>query len=152
MLIPMSVARPRRALYYAGVCLAASIAGAGIGYWLGAAAMDSVGQQIVALYGLQEKLEQMFLWYKDWDAWIVMIAGFTPIPYKLITLSAGAAHVDLGVFFLASILSRGARFFLVAGLLMAWGERAAHFIERHFDTLTLIFAALLVGVALLSLH
>ena len=152
MLIPMCVARPRRALLYAGVCLGASILGAGIGYWLGATAMDTIGARIVALYGLQAKLEQMFLWYQDWDAWIVMIAGFTPIPYKLITLSAGAANVDLGVFFLASIVSRGARFFLVAGLLMIWGERAAHFIERHFDTLTLVFAALLIGVALLSLH
>lgn len=150
MLIPMGVARPNRALFYAAVCTLASVAGAAVGYWLGATAMDTVGRYVIALYQLELTLEKLLVWYNEYDAWIVAIAGFSPIPYKLITLSSGAAGVNFPVFILVSLLSRGARFFLVSGLLMAFGDRAAIWIDKHFDKLTLTFVLLLVGFALLA--
>ncbi len=145
ILIPMCVARPRRSLFYAGVCLVGSIAGAVAGYWIGATMMDTIGYPIVDFYGLREKMTVMFTHYNEWDAWIVLIAGFTPIPYKLITLTSGAAGVNFLVFLTASVISRGARFFLVAGLIAFFGDRAAQWIDRHFDTLTIVFVILLIG-------
>lgn len=149
MLIPMGVARPRRALFYAFVALLASVGGGLAGYWIGAGAWDALGEPIVRFYGLEARMGRLFDWYRDYDAWIVLIAGFTPIPYKLFTLTSGAAGVNLAVFMVASLAGRGARFFLVAGLLYVFGARAGAWIDRHFDKLTLALVALIVGVAVL---
>lgn len=149
MLIPMGVARPRRALFYASVALLASVGGGLAGYWIGAGAWDALGAPIVRFYGLEARLNRLFDWYRNYDAWIVLIAGFTPIPYKLFTLTSGAAGVNLPVFMVASLLGRGTRFFLIAGLLYAFGARAGAWIDRHFDKLTLALVVLILGVAVL---
>ncbi len=144
MLIPMGVARPRRALLYASVALLASVGGGIVGYYIGAYAWDTLGRPIVEFYGQTGRIDKLFAWYRDYDAWIVLIAGFTPIPYKLFTLTSGAAGVNLGVFLVASLAGRGARFFLVSSLLYVFGARAGAWIDRHFDRLTIVFVLLIL--------
>ena len=141
MLIPMCLARRDRCLLYAGVCLAGSVIGGVIGYIIGYYFMDFLGMPIVNFYGLNEQYIQIQQWYEAWNAWVVAAAGLTPIPYKLCTLTAGAFKVDFLVFLIASILSRGFRFFLVAGLLYVFGEKIRYFMEKRFDLVALITAA-----------
>lgn len=148
MLIPMGVARPRRALLYATVALLASVGGGIAGYYIGAYAWDALGRPIVEFYGQTGRVAKLFDWYRDYDAWIVLIAGFTPIPYKLFTLTSGAAGVNIAVFLVASLAGRGARFFLVSGLLHVFGARAGAWIDRHFDRLTIAFVLLIIAASL----
>lgn len=151
MLIPLGVARPKRALWYASVCLVASALGGVVGYWLGANLMDSLGQQIIDLYGLRDRTNELFALYQQYDAWIVGIAGFTPLPYKLFALTSGAAGVNPVVFVVASLIGRGARFYLIGGLLWIFGPRAGAWIDRNFNKLTIALVLILLGIALLSL-
>ena len=83
--------------------------------------------------------------YDEWDFWIVFTAGFTPIPFKLITISAGTFNINLGMFVLASIISRSARFFLLASLIKVYGENIRTFVEKYFNILALFFTFLLIG-------
>ena len=145
MLIPMSLARPDRAYFYAFICTWTSVAGAVFGYAIGALLFDSVGQWVISAYGLSDKVDVFIGQYTRWGAWIILLAGFTPIPYKLITITSGFAGYNLVLFVVFSIIARGARFYLVAFLLHRYGDRARMMIEQRLELLTAIAAVL--GVA-----
>jgi membrane protein YqaA with SNARE-associated domain len=104
-----------------------------------------VGQPIVEFYGYMDRFEEFQARYEEWGAWIVAGAGFTPFPYKVITITSGVMHLDFWVFMIASVLSRGARFFLVAALLWHFGPPIRSFIERYLPQLTILFFVLLLG-------
>jgi membrane protein YqaA with SNARE-associated domain len=145
LLIALCVARPERAFKYALVCSLGSILGGCLGYLIGWQFMASVGNRIVAFYGLTEKVAYIEALYQTYDAWAVGIAGFTPIPYKVFTIAAGMFKINFLVFVLASLLSRSARFFIVGGLIHLFGPHIQGFIDRYFDLLAVSFTILLVG-------
>lgn len=145
LLIALAVGAPTRAFRFALVCSVGSLIGGCFGYLIGWQFMDVVGMPIVDFYDLQDKFETVQLWYENYNAWIVFIAGFTPIPYKLITISAGAFKVNFPVFFVASAVSRSARFFLVSGLIYKFGAQIRDFIDKYFNTLAIAFTVLLIG-------
>jgi membrane protein YqaA with SNARE-associated domain len=145
LLIALCLGKPRRALWYAGVTTVASVVGGLAGYAIGAGLFETVGRPILEFYGLMDKYAEVQAMYREYDVWAVGIAGLTPIPYKVFTVTAGAFSISLPGFIAASIAGRGLRFFLVAGLLRIWGEPAREFLDRHLGVLTILFALLLVG-------
>lgn len=149
LLIPMVIAAPTRAWRIAFVCSASSVFGGLFGYYIGAVLYDTVGEPIVAFYHMQAQYERFTALYTEHGAWIVGLAGFSPIPYKVFTIASGVAHLDLTTFIAASAVSRTARFFLVAALLWKFGIPIREFIEKRLGLLTLIFSILLVGSFLL---
>ena len=152
LLIPMILAQRQRAFWIAGVCTIASVAGGFFGYFIGYGLYETVGVPILNFYGYLDKFTDFQGMYNEHGAWIVFFAGLTPFPYKVITIASGVTQLDLGVFGVASILSRGLRFFLVATLLWYFGPWIRTFIDRYFGWLTLAFFALLLGgFALLAL-
>ena len=106
--------------------------------------MVSIGEAIIRFYGLHDKYEYIQQLYKTYDAWAVGIAGLTPIPYKVFTITAGAFHINFMVFLIASAVSRSARFFVVGGLIYMFGPRIQSFIERRFNILAVLFVILLI--------
>jgi membrane protein YqaA with SNARE-associated domain len=144
MIVPMVLARPQAAWRTALVATAASVVGGLFGYLIGYALLETLGEVIIRLYGLQDKLGEFQASYAEWGLWIILIKGLTPIPYKLVTIASGMAHFSLGVFIVASIITRGARFFLVAALLRAYGVPIRTFIEQRLTLVTSAFAALIV--------
>jgi membrane protein YqaA with SNARE-associated domain len=145
LLVALAIGKPKKAFTFAAICTAGSILGAMLGYVIGWQFMTSVGESIVHFYGLTDKVDYIAALYRRYDAWAVGIAGFTPIPYKVFTITAGAFKINFPVFMLASIVSRSARFFLVGLLIYAYGAKIQTFIERYFNTLAIIFTLLLVG-------
>jgi membrane protein YqaA with SNARE-associated domain len=143
LLVALSVALPKKSFKYALVCSAGSLIGGCFGYFIGWQFMAGVGNAIIRFYGLFDKYEYIRQLYVAYDAWAVGIAGFTPIPYKLFTITAGAFRIDFVVFLVASAVSRSARFFLVGGLIYAFGPRIQSFIDRYFNILAVIFVILL---------
>lgn len=144
-LIALCIGAPKKSFKYAAICSIGSVIGGAIGYGLGLGFMDTLGVKILDLYGLQEKYEIVQHWYREYDAWAVGAAGFTPLPYKLFTITAGAFKLNFFVFMLVSIVARSARFFLVAGLIYKFGSRVQHFIYKYFNLLTIAFLVLLFG-------
>jgi membrane protein YqaA with SNARE-associated domain len=145
LIIPMVLAARTKAWRIAGVCTLASVVGGLAGYAIGALLFDSLGQPLLDFYGYQDKFSEFQGLYQEWGAWIVAGAGLTPFPYKVITITSGVMDLDLVVFMIASVLSRGARFFLVAGLLWYFGPPIRRFIEENLAILTTVFFVLLVG-------
>jgi membrane protein YqaA with SNARE-associated domain len=144
LLIALAVAKPGKAFKYALVCSLGSLIGGCLGYGIGYGFMAGVGQKIVDLYGFADKVDYIGALYQRYDAWAVGIAGFTPIPYKVFTITAGMFKIDFGVFVLASLVSRSARFFLVGGLIYKFGPGIQAVIHRYFDVLAVVFVVLLV--------
>ena len=107
--------------------------------------MEGVGMPIIHLYGLEDRFYQIQSLYRKYDAWAVGIAGFTPIPYKVFTIAAGAFSISVPVFLTASSVSRAARFFLVALILFLFGPKIKPLIDRYFNLLTVLFVILLAG-------
>lgn len=130
---------------FAAVCTVGSVLGGVAGYAIGMFLMDSVGVRVIDFYNAHAYYDKVALWYKEYDVWIVFVAAFTPIPYKVFTIASGAFHMNLAAFAAVSLIGRGARFFLVAGLLRLVGEPMRRFIDKYFDWLALAFAALLIG-------
>jgi len=145
LLIALGVALPARALRYALICSLGSVLGGCLGYLIGWQFMTGVGEAIIRLYGMGEKFEYLRTLYRTYDAWAIGIAGFTPIPYKVFTISAGAFNINFAVFFVASLVSRTARFFILGGLIFLIGPRIQTFIDRYFDILAVAFTVLLVA-------
>ena len=145
MLVPMCLARPDRAFFYAGVCTIASVIGGLAGYAIGALLYDTIGRFLIELYGYGDKAEAFRTAYAEWGHWVILIKGATPIPYKLITITSGFAAYNLFWFTLLSIITRGARFYIVALLLYFWGAPAREFIERRLELVAVV--ALVVFVA-----
>jgi membrane protein YqaA with SNARE-associated domain len=144
MLIPMSLARPDRAFYYATVCTVTSVAGGVLGYLIGALLYDSIGQWVMHLYGLDKKVEGFRESYASWGTWVILIKGVTPIPYKLVTIVSGFAGYNLLMFVLLSFVARGVRFYLLAFLLNRYGDRAREIIEKRLEFWALSGAIVLV--------
>lgn len=144
-LIAMCVALPALSFRYAAICSIGSVLGGGFGYGLGYWFMDGVGMQIVNWYGLVDKYEVVQQYFKEYDVWIVGTAGFTPIPYKLFTITAGFVQSNFVSFMVISLLARSARFFLVAGLIWKFGPQIKSFIDRYFNLLSIAFVVLLAG-------
>jgi membrane protein YqaA with SNARE-associated domain len=145
LLIAMAVAVPMKAFRYAAVCSVASVLGGMFGYFLGWQFMDLVGTPIVEFYHFQEQFAKIGSWYEEYNAWAVGAAGFTPLPYKVFTLAAGAFEINFPVFVLASLVSRSARFFIVAGLIYKFGPPIKVFIEKYFNLLSIVFLVLLIA-------
>ncbi|MFZ2101281.1 MAG: YqaA family protein [Oricola sp.] len=145
MLIPMVLAERARWIRYALICTAASIAGALLGYGIGMFLYEQVAVPLLEFYGYLDKFDQFRAIFAEWGWWFVIIAGLTPFPYKVITIASGAAGLSLPVFIVASILSRGLRFFIVSGLLFYFGEPIRDFIEKRLGLLFTLFVVLLLG-------
>ena len=144
LLIALSVALPKKSLRYALVCSAGSLLGGCMGYLIGYQFMLSLGDGIIEFYGLVDKYDYIRHLYQTYDAWAVGIAGLTPIPYKVFTITAGAFRINFVVFLVASAVSRSARFFFVGGLIYLFGPSIQSFIDRHFNTLAVVFVILLI--------
>ncbi len=151
LLIPMALARPHRAWHYAAICTVASVAGGLLGYAIGYALFDQVAGPLLRFYHYQDAYTAFQTRFNQFGLYIILIKGLTPIPYKIVTIASGAAHFPLALFVAASVVTRGARFFLLAVLLRYFGEPVRHFIERR---LTLVLggavAAAALGVVLLK--
>jgi membrane protein YqaA with SNARE-associated domain len=145
MLIPMALARPDRAYRLALWCSVMSVAGGVLGYAIGALLYDSVGQWVMQVYGYGNKVEEFRAAYAEWGAWIILLKGLTPIPYKIVTITSGFAGYNLGLFILFSAITRGGRFFILAFLIHRYGEQARHVIEKRLGLWTTIFALIIVG-------
>jgi membrane protein YqaA with SNARE-associated domain len=146
MLIPMSLAKPRRAWLYALVCTITSVAGGVVGYAIGALLYDSVGQWLINLYGYGDKVEAFRASYAQYGAWIILLKGLTPIPYKLVTITSGFANYNLLLFIVFSLIARGGRFFIVAIVLNRYGEWIRHVIEKNLG----LWVAIGVGVIVIG--
>ena len=151
LILPMVLARPRRAWLIAGVATVSSVAGALLGYWIGATLFDQIGRPVLDFYGKTDQIDAFNLTFNDWGAWAVLIAGITPFPFKVITIMSGWTGLSIPVFVVASIIARGLRFFVVAGLLRVFGEPIREFIERRLNFVFIVFCVLLVG-GFLVLH
>jgi membrane protein YqaA with SNARE-associated domain len=145
MLIPMSLARPERAYSYAFLCTWTSVAGGVLGYAIGALLYDSVGQWLISLYGYGDKVDAFRQAYNQYGAWIILLKGLTPIPYKIVTITSGFAGYDLVMFILLSFVARAGRFFLLAFLLNRFGPRARAIIEERLGLWVTLGALVLVA-------
>ncbi len=145
LLVALALGAPKRALWFSALCTLGSVAGGAVGYLMGLQFYELIGRQIIDLYGVQGKYEQVQGLYQRWDALAVGIAGFTPIPYKVFTISAGAFRINFLTFLLVSLVSRGARFFLMGVLIRRFGPPVKAVIERYFNLLTILLMVLLVG-------
>jgi membrane protein YqaA with SNARE-associated domain len=143
LLIPMVIAQRARAFTYALIATVTSVIGGAAGYAIGAFLFVQLAEPILAFYGYLDKFEQFGARFNEYGAWIVFIAGVTPFPYKVITIASGATGLDFAIFMLASVLARGLRFFVVAGLLYLFGPPIRDFIEKR---LALVFTVFVVGL------
>jgi len=144
LLAPMALAKPRSAWFYAFVATVGSVAGGAFGYWIGAALYDSVGQWLIHLYGYQDRMAALKQTYADYGAWVIVLKGVTPIPFKIVTIGSGLLGYPFWTFIGLSILTRGARFFLVATALHKWGDPLRAALERHFAAFVLTMLAIVV--------
>ncbi len=133
-----------RAFYYAALATLASVAGGIAAYYIGYAIWESVGTTLVSFLFNQQQFDHAIEQYTLYESWAVLVAGFTPLPYKIVTLSAGFCKLPLIPFIICSFISRGARFFLEAGVIMIWGAQIKECIDRYFNLLVLLFTALLI--------
>jgi membrane protein YqaA with SNARE-associated domain len=145
MLVPMSLAQPKRAWVYAGVCTVASVIGGCLGYAIGALLYDSVGHWVIDFYHMGDKVEAFRESYARWGALIILLKGLTPIPYKLVTITSGFAGYNIWLFILCSIIARGGRFFIVAVVLNRYGDVIRAEIEKRLGLWLTAFVILLVS-------
>ncbi len=152
MLIPMSLARPDKAYFYATVCTLTSVAGGVLGYLIGAVLYDSLGLWLIQLYGYGDKVEAFRESYAAWGGWIILLKGVTPIPYKIVTIASGFAGYNLLMFVLLSVVARGMRFYLLAFLLHRYGPQARSIIEERLGFWVTISAVVLVAGIIAALY
>jgi len=145
LMIPMILAAPRRAFLIATVATVASVLGGAFGYWIGATFYDSIGRPVLEFYGKDAHAASFFERLNAWGAWVVLVAGVTPFPYKVITILSGMSNLSFTVFIFASLLARGLRFFIVAALLWRFGAPIRDFIERRLGLMFTLACALLIG-------
>lgn len=145
MLIPMILAERAKAWFYAAMTTLSSVIGGAAGYAIGFFLFELVGQPILDFYGMTAKFDSFASGYNEYGAWIVLFAGVTPFPYKVITIASGATQLNFAIFMLASLAARGLRFYLVATLLYWFGPPVREFIEKRLGLVTLVFFVLLFG-------
>jgi membrane protein YqaA with SNARE-associated domain len=147
MMIPMSLARPDRAWFYAHICTLTSVAGGMLGYYIGAELYDTVGAWLIQLYGYGDKVDAFRTAYAAWGTWIILLKGVTPIPYKIVTITSGFAGYPFLMFVLLSFVARGMRFYLLAFLLNRYGPQAREIIEKRLGFwVTLSVIVLVLGI------
>lgn len=145
MLAPMSLAKPARAMVFASITLLASVAGGIVGYLIGVFLFDQV-QPLIQKWGYQPAYDIVILWFRDWGFWAVLVAGFSPVPYKIFTIAAGALNLAFLPFLLASIVGRGARFYLVAWCLSRFGPAIEQKLLVYIERLGWAIVGLLIVV------
>ena len=145
MIVPMVLSDRGAAFRIAVVCTISSVLGGLAGYAIGYFFYDTIGARIVEFYGYAGKFEEFRGTYAEYGSWIVAMAGLTPFPYKVITIASGVFSLDLIVFVVASLLSRGGRFGIEAALLWKFGEPIREFIEKRLEILSIVFVVLLFG-------
>ena len=151
LLMALALGRPGAAFRFALICSVGSVAGGLAGYLIGWLLMDGLGRPIIELYNAQAAYAEVEQRFVEYGGWAVAIAGFTPIPYKVFTIAAGATRLSLSSFVLASVVSRSARFFLISGLIYYYGPTIKVFIDKYFNILTIVFTVLvLLGFVLLG--
>lgn len=143
MLAPMSLAKPKRAWYYATLTTLASVAGGIAGYAIGLFAFELI-EPLIQSAGYDEKFITAKSWFNEWGIWVVLLAGFSPIPYKVFTITAGVLSMSFLPFVLASLIGRGARFYLVSGLMVWGGESMEQALRRYIDRIGWIMVAAVV--------
>jgi membrane protein YqaA with SNARE-associated domain len=145
LLAPMALAKPGRAWRYALIATIASVIGGMLGYAIGALLYDTIGQWLIELYGYGAKMEALKQTYAQWGWLVILIKGATPIPYKLVTIASGLLGYNFPLFVALSVVTRGARFFMVAGALHWFGEPLRTAMERNFAAVLGGFVALVVA-------
>ncbi|MEN3747482.1 YqaA family protein [Sphingomonas sp. HF-S3] len=145
MLVPMVLARRDKAYTIAAVCTVASILGAMLGYAIGYFLWDSVGQWLVQLYHMEDKMVALRGGYEQYGAAIILLKGLTPIPFKLVTLASGFFAYNFPLFVILATITRAGRFFLIAALLKRFGEPVQAFIEKRLSLIAWLFLIALVG-------
>jgi membrane protein YqaA with SNARE-associated domain len=148
MLAPMVVSRREKAYQYALICTVASVIGGCFGYAIGYF-LEPAGQWLLSLTGHKEGLHEFQKIYAQWGLWVILIKGFTPFPYKLVTIASGLAAFNFWIFLGASIVTRGGRFFLTAFLLKRFGPQIQEVVEKRLNLFALLVVALFVGGLLL---
>jgi membrane protein YqaA with SNARE-associated domain len=146
ILIPMSLARPKGAWVYALICTLGSVAGALLGYAIGAFLYETVGRWLINLYGYGARVDQLRALYAQWGWAVILFKGLTPIPFKIVTITSGLLAYSLPLFVLLSFVTRGARFFLIAVFLKHYGEPVNALLDKYFAWfLAILAAAIVVG-------
>jgi membrane protein YqaA with SNARE-associated domain len=152
ILVPMSLARPNRALLYALICTIGSVAGGILGYAIGALLFQTIGQWLIHLYGYGARVDEIKALYAQWGWAVILIKGVTPIPYKIVTITSGLLAYSLPLFILLSLVTRGARFFVVAALLHQFGDRLRGLLEKYFGLFILLLLVIVVAGFVLAAH
>jgi membrane protein YqaA with SNARE-associated domain len=152
MLIPMALARPDRAWLFAAVCTVASVTGGLFGYFIGAELYATAGQWLIQLYGYGDKVETFREAYAQYGAWIILLKGLTPIPYKIVTITSGFAGYNFWMFIGLSVIARGIRFYLLAFLLNRYGPQARKIIEERLGFWVTVAAVTIVGGLVIALY
>jgi membrane protein YqaA with SNARE-associated domain len=132
ILVPMSIARPNRALTYALICTIGSVAGGLLGYAIGALLFETVGKWLISMYGYGDRVAEIKALYAQWGWAVILLKGLTPIPFKVVTITSGLLAYSLPLFVLLSIITRGARFFVLAALLHRFGDTVHRLLEKYF--------------------
>ena len=145
MLVPMVLANRAKAWTYATICTVGSVIGGIAGYAIGYYLFEYIGEPIIKFYGYGPKVQDTADLFNAWGPWILIAKGWTPFPYKVLTISAGFFKMSVVPFILASIVARAMRFYLVAALLFWFGPPIRDFIERRLSLVTTVFVVLLVG-------
>lgn len=146
MLLPMMLAKPKRAFYYATMCLIASVSGGVVGYFIGAYLFGLIADPILHFYGYTNAIQTLQSHYDEHIGfWAVLAGGFTPLPYKITTITSGALELSFGVFIIASIISRGLRFYLLAICAHLLGDKILHFVDRYFAWVSIGGFLVLIG-------
>ncbi len=145
ILVPMSLARPKRAWVYASICTLGSVGGAVLGYAIGALLYQTVGKWLIDLYGYGARVDQFRALYAQWGWAVILFKGLTPIPFKIVTITSGLLAYSLPLFILLSFLTRGARFFFIAALLNRFGEPINGLLEKYFGSFLVILALAVVA-------
>ena len=149
LLVPMCLAARRRAFFFAGLCTLLSVAGALLGYGIGFFFYETIGRPVLEFYGFMDAFTEFQGHYLEWGVWIVAGAAFTPFPYKVITIASGVVGLSLLPFVLASLVARGLRFYIVAGLIWYFGPRVQGFVEKYLAPLSILAFLVAIGLVVL---
>jgi membrane protein YqaA with SNARE-associated domain len=152
ILVPMALAKPQRAYYYATVCTIASVLGGIVGYGIGYLLYETLGAWLMNLYGYTQKVDALRVFYAEWGWAFILVKGVTPIPYKLVTIVSGLLEYNFLLFVLLSLITRGARFFLLAAMLNRFGDQARDLLDRHFAVFMVVILVFIVGGFWLAAH
>jgi membrane protein YqaA with SNARE-associated domain len=144
ILVPMSLAKPKAAWRYAAICTIASVIGGMVGYFIGYMLYETVGQWLINLYGYGTKMDVVREAYAKWGALFILVKGLTPIPYKLVTIVSGLLEYNFALFVVLSLITRGARFFILAALLNRFGDQARALLDKHFGLFMVAILAFIV--------